>query len=123
LSPTSFSRASRGQNFPEEKHSFGISRKAAGKEFRLSYRFTIPPGGMVAIGICGPNPIFQRVFRAVSLHIRTDSVAAMDNDVMHPKGSPEAAALKKKGVWNGKMFRAKAAGVAIAPGVWHDLAV
>jgi hypothetical protein len=29
--------------------------------------------------------------------------------------------LKKKGVWNRKMFRAKAAMVAISPDVWHDL--
>jgi hypothetical protein len=113
----------RGQNFPEEKHGSGISRNATGKDVRLSCRFKIPPGGMTAIGIRGPNPILERVFNVVGLHIRTDSVAAMDNNVLHPKGSPEAAELKKKGVWNRKMFRAKAAMVEIAPDVWHDLAV
>lgn len=115
--------ALRGQNFPEEKHGSGISRNATGKDVRLSCRFKIPPGGMTAIGIRGPNPILERVFNVVGLHIRTDSVAAMDNNVLHPKGSPEAAELKKKGVWNRKMFRAKAAMVEIAPDVWHDLAV
>jgi Domain of Unknown Function (DUF1080) len=111
----------RGQNFPEEKHGPGISRNATGKDVRLSVRFKIPKGGMAAIGIRGPNPILERVFNVASLQIRQDGVAAMDNDVLHPKGSPEAAELKKKGVWNRKMFRAKAAMVAIAPDVWHDL--
>lgn len=115
--------ALRGQNFPEEKHGAGISRVVSGQDVRLRCRFKLPVGGMAAIGIRGPNPILERVFSVVSLHIRPDSVAAMDNDVLHPKGSPEAAELKKKGVWNRKMFRAKAAMVEIAPDVWHDLAV
>jgi hypothetical protein len=115
--------ALRGQNFPEEKHGSGISRNATGKDVRLSVRFKIPPGGMAAIGIRGPNPIVERVFNVVSLHIRADSVVAADNDVLHPKGSPEAEDLKKKGVWNRRFFYAKTEKVTIAPDVWHDLAV
>jgi hypothetical protein len=53
-------------------------------------------GGMAAIGIRGPNPILEKVFNVVSLHIRTDSIVAADNDVLHPKDSLEAAELKKK---------------------------
>lgn len=113
--------ALRGQNFPEEKHGSGISRNATGKDVRLSCRFKIPPGGMVAVGIRGPNPILERVFSVASLHIRQDGVAAIDNDVLHPKGSPEAAELKKKGVWNRRHYYAKSEKVAIAPDVWHDL--
>lgn len=113
--------ALRGQNFPEEKHGSGISRNATGKDVRLSCRFKIPPGGMVAVGIRGPNPILERVFSVASLHIRQDGVTATDNDVLHPKGSPEAAELKKKGVWNRRHYYAKSVKVAIAPDVWHDL--
>jgi hypothetical protein len=113
--------ALRGQNFPEEKHGSGISRNATGKDVRLSCRFKIPPGGMAAIGIRGPNPILERVFSVAGLHIRQDGVVATDNDVLHPKGSPEAAELKKKGVWNRRFFYAKSEKVAITPDVWHDL--
>ena len=115
--------ALRGQNFPEEKHGPGIGRDFTGRDVRLRLRFKIPPGGMAAVGIRGPNPILEKVFSVVSLHIRPDSVVAADNDVLHPKGSPEAAELKKKGVWNRRFFYAKTVKTAIAPDVWHDLAV
>ena len=115
--------ALRGQNFPEEKHGSGISRNVAAQDMRLSCRFKIPDGGMAAIGIRGPNPILEKVFNVVSLHIRSDSVVAADNDVLHPKNSPEAAELKKKGAWNRRFFYAKTEKTGIAPEVWHDLAV
>jgi len=115
--------ALRGQNFPEEKHGSGISRDVSGKDMRLSCRFKIPAGGMAAIGIRGPNPILEKVFNVVSLHIRTDSIVAADNDVLHPKDSPEAAELKKKGTWNRKFVYAKTEKTVIAPEVWHDLVV
>jgi hypothetical protein len=115
--------ALRGQNFPEEKHGSGISRNVAAQDMRLSCRFKIPAGGMAAIGIRGPNPILEKVFNVVSLHIRSDSVVAADNDVLHPKNSPEAAELKKKSAWNRRFFYAKTEKVVIAPEVWHDLAV
>jgi len=115
--------ALRGQNFPEEKHGSGISRDVTGKDVLLSCRFKIPAGGMAAIGIRGPNPILEKVFNVVSLHIRTDSIVAADNDVLHPKDSPEAAELKKKGGWNRKFYYAKTEKTVIVPEVWHDLAV
>jgi hypothetical protein len=115
--------ALRGQNFPEEKHGSGISRDVAGQDVRLSCRFKIPAGGMAAVGIRGPNPILEKVFNVVSLHIRADNVVAADNDVLHAKDSPEAAELKKKEVWNRRFYFAKTAKVTIAPDVWHDLAV
>jgi hypothetical protein len=115
--------ALRGQNFPEEKHGSGISRDISGKDVRLRCRFKIPVGGMAAIGIRGPNPIVEKVFNVVSLHIRTNSIVAADNDVLHPKDSPEAAELKKKGGWNRKFYYAKTEKVSIAPDAWHDLAV
>jgi len=115
--------ALRGQNFPEEKHGSGISRDVAGQDVRLNCRFKIPAGGMAAIGIRGPNPILEKVFNVVSLHIRTDSIVAADNDVLHPKDSPEAAELKKKGGWNRKFYYAKTEKISIEPDAWHDLAV
>ena len=115
--------ALRGQNFPDEKHSSGISRDVSGQDVRLSLRFKLPVGGMASIGIRGPNPILERVFNVVSLHIRTDSVVAADNDVLHPKDSPEAAELRKSGTWNRKFYYAKTEKVSIAPDMWHDLAV
>jgi hypothetical protein len=113
----------RGRNFPEEKHGSGISRDIAGRDVRLRCRFKIPPGGMAAVGIRGPNPILERVFNVVSLHIRPDGVVAADNDVLHPKGSPEAEELRTKGTWNRRFFYAKTAKTVIATDVWHDLAV
>ena len=115
--------ALRGQNFPEEKHGSGISRAVAGQDVRLSCRFKIPAGGVAAIGIRGPNPIVEKVFNVVSLHIRPDTIVAADNDVLHPKDSPEAAELKKKGEWNRKFYYAKTEKISIAPDAWHDLAV
>jgi hypothetical protein len=115
--------ALRGQNFPEEKHGSGISRNASGKDIRLRCRFKFPPGGMVAVGIRGPNPILERVFNVVSLHIRPDTVVAAENDTLHPKGSPEADELKKRGEWNRRFYYAKTEKVSLAPDAWHDLAV
>jgi len=115
--------ALRGQNFPEEKHGAGLSRNAAGHDVRLRCRFKLPVGGMAAIGIRGENPILEKVFNVVSLHIRNDSIMAADNDALHPKDSPEAAELKKKGTWNRKFYYAKTEKVVIEPDVWHDLAV
>jgi len=113
----------RGQNFPEEKHGSGISRDVAGQDVRLRCRFKIPAGGVAAIGIRGPNPIVEKVFNVVSLHIRPDSIVAADNDVLHPKDSPEAAELKKTGAWNRKFYYAKTEKITLAPDAWHDLTV
>ena len=115
--------ALRGQNFPEEKHGSGISRNVSAEDMRLSCRFKIPAGGMASIGIRGPNPILEKVFNVVSLHIRSDSVVAADNDVLHPKDSPEAEELKKKGVWNRRFYYAKTEKVTLVPDAWHDLTV
>jgi hypothetical protein len=115
--------ALRGQNFPEEKHGPGISRSVNGQDVRLRCRFKIPSGGMAAVGIRGPNPIVERVFSVASLHIRTDSIVAADNDVLHPKDSPEAQELKKTGTWNRKFFYAKTEKTSIAPDAWHSLCV
>lgn len=111
----------RGQNFPEEKHGSGIGRNFSGRDVRLRLRFKIPPGGMAAVGIRGPNPLLERNFNVASLHIRPDGVVAVENDVLHPKGSPEAEELKKKGVWNRRHFYAKTVKTGIAPDVWHEL--
>ncbi len=113
----------RGQNFPEEKHGSGISRPVSGQDVRLSCRFKIPSGGMASIGIRGPNPIIEKVFNVVSLHIRPDRVVAADNDVLHPKDSPEAQELKRKGTWNRKFFYAKTEKTSTAPDQWHSLSV
>jgi len=46
---------------------------------------------------------------------------AIDNDVLHPKGSPEAEELKKTGTWNRKFLTVKSEKCVVAPDVWHDL--
>jgi hypothetical protein len=115
--------ALRGQNFPEEKHGSGISRNVAAQDMRLSCRFKIPADGVAAIGIRGPNPMVEKVFNVVSLHIRPNSIVAADNDVLYPKDSPEAAEMKKKGEWNRKFYYAKTEKITLAPDAWHDLTV
>jgi hypothetical protein len=115
--------ALRGQNFPEEKHGSGISRSVAAQDMRLSCRFKIPADGVAAIGIRGPNPIVEKVFNVVSLHIRPNSIVAADNDVLYPKDSPKAAEMKKKGEWNRKFYYAKTEKTTLAPDAWHDLTV
>jgi hypothetical protein len=113
--------ALRGQCFPEEKHPPGLRRAISGTDIRLHCRFKMAAEGQIGISIGGPNPIVERDFNVAGLHIRPDSITAWDNDVMHPKGSPEAAELKAKGTWNRKFFYAKTEKVQIAPDVWHSL--
>lgn len=115
--------ALRGRNFPEEFHPAGITRKIAGDDVRVSFRFRFSPGGMAGITVRGPNPIVERDFHVAALHIRPTSISAADNTVLHPKDSPEAAALAKQGGWNRKFFYAKKEDVNIAPDEWHDLSL
>lgn len=106
--------ALRGQCFPEEKHPPGLRRAISGTDIRLRCRFKIAAEGQIGISIGGPNPIVERDFNVAGLHIRPDGITAWDNDVLHPKGSPEAAELKSKGIWNRKFFYAKTAKLQIA---------
>lgn len=113
--------ALRGRCFPEEKHPPGLRRAISGTDIRLRCRFKLAAGGQIGISIGGPNPIVERNFNIAGLHIRTDGITAWDNDVLHPKGSPEAEALKAKGTWNRKFFYAKTGKIPIAPDAWHSL--
>ena len=113
--------ALRGQCFPEEKHPPGLRRAISGTDIRLSCRFKIAPEGQIGISIGGPNPIVEKDFNVAGLHIRPDGITAWDNDVLHPKGSPEAEELKARGTWNRKFFYAKTEKLPIAPDVWHSL--
>lgn len=115
--------ALRGQCFPEEKHPPGLQRTIAGKDILLTLRFKLSEDGLMGIGVAGPNPVVERNFNVAGLHIRPGSVTAWDNDVLHPKDSPEAAELKKKGIWNRKFFYAKTQKCQIEPDVWHHLRV
>jgi hypothetical protein len=109
----------RGQNFPEEHHPAGIWRKISGGDVRISLRFKVAAGGMAGLTVRGPNPIVERDFHVAVLHIRPGGVTAADNTVLHPKDSPEAAALKARGTWNRKFFYAKTEKVEIVPDEWH----
>lgn len=111
--------ALRGQNFPEEHHPPGIWRTISGHDVRISFRFRLSRGGMAGITVRGPNPIVERDFHVAVLHIRPDRITAADNTVLHPKNSPEAAALARQGTWNRKFFYAKTEPVAIATDEWH----
>jgi len=115
--------ALRGRNFPEEFHPAGITRKISGDDVRVSFRFRFSAGGMAGITVRGPNPIVERDFHVAVLHVRPTSITAADNTVLHPKDSPEAAALAKQGGWNRKFFYAKTEKIEIAPEAWHDLSL
>ena len=115
--------ALRGQCFPEEKHPPGLRRAIRGIDIRLHCRFKMAAEGQIGISIGGPNPIVERDFNVAGLHIRPDGITAWDNDVLQPKGSPEAAELKAKGIWNRKFFYAKTEKLNIASDVWHSLVV
>ena len=112
-----------GRNMAEEKHPPGLRRDVTGADLRITLRFKIPPEGMLGLSIAGPNRAVERDFNVAGIHIRSTGVSAWDNDVLHPKDSPEAAELKKKGVWNRKFFYVKTNKIAVAPDVWHELVV
>jgi hypothetical protein len=109
------------RNFPEEKHPAGITRPATGGDIRMRCRFRLSKGGMAQITVRGDNPIVERNFHVAVLRLNTASVTAAENDVIHPKNSPEAALLKERGQWNRKFFYAKSEKRDIAPESWHDL--
>ncbi|MEY2598220.1 MAG: hypothetical protein RLZZ142_479 [Verrucomicrobiota bacterium] len=111
------------QNFPEEKHPAGLTHAASGTNIRLRCRVKLPAGGMGQFTIRGDNPIVEKNFHIAVFRIHTDSVAAAENDVRHPKDSPEAKAMKEKGEWNRKFFIAKTEKRTIAPDVWHELVI
>jgi hypothetical protein len=113
--------ALRGQCFPEEKHPPGLRRPVSGKDIRVTCRFKLATEGQMGISLGGPNPVVEKDFNVAGLHIRPDRITAWDNDVLHPKGSPEAAELKKQGIWNRKFIYAKTEKISIAPNIWHDL--
>lgn len=111
------------RNFPEEKHAAGITHAATGSDIRMRCRVKLSRGGMAQITLRGNNPIVERNFHVAVLRLNTDSVSAADNDVIHPKDSPEAAAMKARGDWNRKFFIAKTEKRAVAPDAWHDLTI
>jgi len=111
----------RSRNFPEEKHQAGITRLATGTDIRLSCRVKIPVGGFSQVTIRGNNPIVEKNFHIAVLRLTPTTVAAADNDVIHPKDSPQAAEMKAKGQWNRKFIVPKTEKRATAPDVWHDL--
>lgn len=110
-------------NFKEEKHPAGITHLVAGRDIRLSCRVRLPAGGMAQFTIRGDNPIVERNFHFAVCRFMTSGVAAADNDVIHPKDSAEAQAMKSRGEWNRKFFIAKTERIQIAPDVWHEVAI
>jgi hypothetical protein len=113
--------ALRGRNFPDEHHPAGITRKIAGNDVRVSFRFRFSAGGMAGITVRGPNPIVKRDFHVAVLHIRPTSITAADNTVLYPADSPEAMALSEQGGWNRKFFYAKTENIQIKPEEWHEI--
>lgn len=105
-------------------HPIGIFHKISGKDVRLSMRFKTQQGSWPAICFNGPNPILEMDnFHLAGFHIFADKIVAWDETNLHPKGSPEAAELKKKGEPNRKFIYAKSEKITLAPDVWHDLVV
>lgn len=115
--------ALRGQAFGDI-HPSGIFHQISGKDVRLSLRFKMPVGTLVAICFNGDNPVIDmKNFHLAGFHIRTDKIVAWDETNLVPKGSPEAAELKKKGTPNRKFIYAKQEKITLTPDVWHDLVV
>jgi hypothetical protein len=113
----------RGQTFGK-LHPSGLTRKISGTDVRLSLRFKLEEGGMAAVGFNGPNPILEANFHLAGVHIRQGSITAWDEENLHPKGSPEAEALKKQKKMNRKFIpAAKVEKIALATGAWHDLVI
>jgi hypothetical protein len=113
----------RGQTFGK-LHPSGLTRKVSGTDVRLSLRFKLEEGGMAAVGFNGPNPILEANFHLAGVHIRPSSITAWDEENLHPKGSPEAEALKKQKKMNRKFIpAAKVEKITLALGVWHDLVI
>jgi hypothetical protein len=115
--------ALRGQCFPNEKHPPGLRRVLSGKDLHVHCKFKLAPDGQLGISIGGPNPVLEKNFNVAGLHLRPDSIVAWDNDILHPKDSPEAAHLKKQSIWNRKFFYARKETVHIAPNSWHELTI
>ena len=109
------------RNFPEEKHAAGITHAATGGDIRMRCRVRLSEGGMAQIPLRGNHPFVERNFHVAALRLNTDSVVAAENDIIHPKDSPEAAAMKARGEWNRKFFLAKTEKRAAAPEVRHEL--
>ena len=115
--------ALRGQSFGK-LHPSGLTRRVRGRDVRVSLRFKLEDGGMAAIGFNGPNPILEANFHLAGVHIRQGSITAWDEENLHPKGSPEAEALKQRKQMNRKFIpRAQVEPLALEPGAWHDLVV
>ena len=115
--------ALRGQSFGK-LHPSGLTRKVSGRDVRLGLRFKLEDGGMAAVGFNGPNPILEANFHLAGVHIRQGSITAWDEENLHPKGSPEAEALKQRKQMNRKFIgRAKVETIALEPGTWHDLVI
>lgn len=113
----------RGQTFGK-LHPSGLTRRISGNDVRVSLRFKMEEGGMAAVGFNGPNPILEANFHLAGVHIRPGSITAWDEENLHPKGSPEAEALKKAKQMNRKFIgAAKVEKMTIATGVWHDLVI
>jgi len=113
--------ALRSRNFPEEKHQAGITHLASGNDIRLAYRVKIPKGGLSQITIRGNNPIVERNFHIAVLRISPTGISAADNDVIHPKDSPEGLEMKANRQWNRKFIIAKTEKREVATDVWHDV--
>ena len=113
----------RGQTFGK-LHPSGLQRKINGADVRVSLRFKLEEGGMAAVGFNGLNPILEANFHLAGVHIRANSITAWDEENLHPKGSPEAEALKKEKKMNRKFIgAAKVEKLSLTREVWHALVV
>ncbi len=102
-------------------HPSGITRMVAGTDVRVICRFKLPPQGLVGVGFNGPNPILERNFHLAGVHISGSGISAYDEANLHPKGSPEAEEMKKKGQMNRKFIGgAKVSALEIKADVWHE---
>jgi hypothetical protein len=115
--------ALRGQTFGK-LHPSGLTRKISGRDVRVSLRFKLEEGGMAAVGFNGPNPILEANFHLAGVHIRPGSITAWDEENLHPKGSPEAEAMKKAKQMNRRFIgAAKVEKITLSLDAWHALAI
>jgi hypothetical protein len=89
--------ALRGQNFPEEKHGFRHLARCirSGRAVKLPVQDSRRWHGRHRHSRAESD--LEKVFNVVSLHIRTDSIVAADNDVIASQGFAGGGGVEEEG--------------------------
>jgi hypothetical protein len=110
--------ALRGQNFPEEKHPAGISRRIAGGELRLRFRVKIAEESVGTIRFFGKSigvlPTEKTDNHVTALEISASRLRIWNGNRLREAGEPAR--------FHNTNFE-KVENLAIAPDAWHDVVI